>query len=73
MFIIYDYYTNIERLINIGLENRAIAPTLLNATSSRSHTLLTINIEQILNLNNTISDSSNISVTGSMNSGMNGK
>ena len=29
-----------------GLESRAIASTLMNATSSRSHTVLTINIEQ---------------------------
>ena len=30
----------------MGLENRAIAPTLMNTTSSRSHTVLTINIIQ---------------------------
>lgn len=30
----------------MGLENRAIAPTLMNSTSSRSHTILTIKIEQ---------------------------
>ena len=35
-----------EALINLGLENRAIAPTLMNSTSSRSHTVLTINLEQ---------------------------
>ena len=35
-----------EALINLGLENRAIAPTLMNATSSRSHTVLTLNLEQ---------------------------
>lgn len=39
-------YEEAEALINLGLENRAIAPTLMNATSSRSHTVLTINIEQ---------------------------
>ena len=38
--------SSIEALINLGLENRAIAPTLMNATSSRSHTVLTINIVQ---------------------------
>ena len=32
--------------MNLGLENRAIAPTLMNSTSSRSHTVLTLNIEQ---------------------------
>jgi hypothetical protein len=39
-------YGEAEALINLGLENRAIAPTLMNATSSRSHIVLTINIEQ---------------------------
>jgi hypothetical protein len=32
--------------VNLGLENRAIAPTLMNSTSSRSHTVLTVTIEQ---------------------------
>jgi hypothetical protein len=41
-------YGEAEALINLGLENRAIAPTLMNATSSRSHIVLTINIEQKL-------------------------
>eukprot|EP01031_Cornospumella_fuschlensis_P035496 gene35496-43028_t len=39
-------YRESEALLNMGLENRAIAPTLMNATSSRSHTILTLNIEQ---------------------------
>ncbi len=39
-------YGEAEALINLGLENRAIAPTLMNATSSRSHIVLTITIEQ---------------------------
>jgi hypothetical protein len=39
-------YLEAEALINLGLENRAIAPTMMNSTSSRSHTVLTINIEQ---------------------------
>jgi hypothetical protein len=39
-------YEEAEALINLGLENRAMAPTLMNTTSSRSHTVLTINIEQ---------------------------
>lgn len=34
-----------EALVNYGLENRAIAPTLMNATSSRSHTVLTVTVE----------------------------
>lgn len=37
-----------EALINLGLENRAIAPTLMNSTSSRSHTILTLRLEQRL-------------------------
>ena len=36
----------IEALLNLGLENRAMAPTYMNETSSRSHTILTLNIEQ---------------------------
>jgi hypothetical protein len=39
-------YEEAEALINLGLENRAMAPTLMNTTSSRSHTVLTINVEQ---------------------------
>lgn len=39
-------YEEAEALLNLGLENRAIAPTLMNVTSSRSHTVLTINMEQ---------------------------
>ena len=31
--------------MNIGLENRAIASTLMNTTSSRSHTILTLQVE----------------------------
>ena len=42
-FIVRDY-SEAEALINLGLENRAIAPTLMNATSSRSHTVLTLNV-----------------------------
>ena len=32
--------------MNLGLENRAMAPTLVNTTSSRSHTVLTVVVEQ---------------------------
>lgn len=39
-------YSEAEILLNLGLENRATASTLMNATSSRSHTVLTISIEQ---------------------------
>ena len=34
-----------ELLVNLGLENRAIASTLMNASSSRSHTVLTLYVE----------------------------
>lgn len=44
-FIVRDY-SEAEALVNSGLENRAIAPTLMNATSSRSHTILTLSLEQ---------------------------
>jgi hypothetical protein len=33
-------------LVNRGLENRKMAPTLMNTTSSRSHTIITIEVEQ---------------------------
>jgi kinesin family member 5 len=39
-------YEEAEALLNLGLENRAIASTLMNSTSSRSHTVITIIIEQ---------------------------
>lgn len=53
--LVYFTTTFIEALINLGLENRAIAPTLMNSTSSRSHTVLTINIEQRLSGNGSTS------------------
>jgi hypothetical protein len=37
-------YSEAEVLLNLGLENRAIASTLMNATSSRSHTVLTLHV-----------------------------
>lgn len=39
-------YDDAEGLINLGLQNRAIASTVMNATSSRSHTILTLSIEK---------------------------
>ena len=48
-------HSRTEALINLGLENRAIAPTLMNSTSSRSHTVLTIYIEQRLPANPSLS------------------
>jgi hypothetical protein len=52
-------YIWIEALINLGLENRAIAPTMMNSTSSRSHTILTIHIEQRVMGDNTSNSNSN--------------
>ena len=43
--------TNVEEtveLINYGLRNRVMAPTLMNTTSSRSHTILTLEIEKVM-------------------------
>lgn len=48
---VYDkrvYIPDVEALVNLGLENRAIAPTLMNATSSRSHTILTVSLSQYI-------------------------
>jgi hypothetical protein len=39
-------YEEAQELVNFGLENRAIAPTLMNTTSSRSHTVLTVHVEK---------------------------
>ncbi len=39
-------YNDAEGLINVGLQNRAIASTVMNSTSSRSHTILTLSIEK---------------------------
>lgn len=44
-FVVRSYH-DAEGLINIGLQNRAIASTVMNATSSRSHTILTLSIEK---------------------------
>jgi len=37
-------YEDASRMINLGLENRAMAPTLMNTTSSRSHTILCMKV-----------------------------
>ena len=39
-------FNDAVEFVNFGLENRAMAPTLMNTTSSRSHTILTIEIDQ---------------------------
>ena len=44
--MIHDYEEAVE-LLNWGLENRVMASTLMNITSSRSHTILTVNVKQV--------------------------
>ncbi|XP_037049565.1 osmotic avoidance abnormal protein 3 isoform X3 [Bradysia coprophila] len=39
--------TDCERLLAIGTKNRIVGATLMNATSSRSHSIFTISLEQI--------------------------
>ena len=34
-------------VINLGLQNRVMAPTMMNETSSRSHTVLTVRLAQV--------------------------
>ncbi|CAH1102092.1 unnamed protein product [Psylliodes chrysocephalus] len=41
-----------ERYLNIGSKNRMIGATLMNQNSSRSHSIFSISIEQISNVNN---------------------
>nr|CAH7747746.1 unnamed protein product [Callosobruchus chinensis] len=41
-----------EHLLNLGSKNRMIGATLMNQNSSRSHSIFTISIEQISNVNN---------------------
>ncbi|XP_008190588.1 osmotic avoidance abnormal protein 3 isoform X2 [Tribolium castaneum] len=41
-----------EHFLNLGSKNRIIGATLMNQNSSRSHSIFTISIEQITNVNN---------------------
>lgn len=41
-------YHDIERRIVEGTENRTIAATNMNATSSRAHTVVTVHFDQII-------------------------
>ncbi|CAG9854445.1 unnamed protein product [Phyllotreta striolata] len=41
-----------EHLLNVGSKNRMIGATLMNQNSSRSHSIFSISIEQISNVNN---------------------
>lgn len=44
-------YVDIEHRINEGTENRTIAATNMNTTSSRAHTIVTIHFDQIIKNN----------------------
>ena len=54
-------YEEAEALLNLGLENRAIASTLMNTTSSRSHTVITVIIEQKGNIPGSSENASSLS------------
>lgn len=42
-----DSYASIEAVVEEGTENRTVGATLMNATSSRAHTVLTIEFKQV--------------------------
>ncbi|CAJ1394426.1 unnamed protein product [Effrenium voratum] len=42
-----DSYSSIEAVVDEGTENRTVGSTLMNATSSRAHTVLTIEFKQV--------------------------
>eukprot|EP01135_Chromosphaera_perkinsii_P000372 Nk52_evm19s78 gene=Nk52_evmTU19s78 len=46
-------YEEAVDVVNAGLENRVMATTLMNATSSRSHTILTVTITQDISVQKT--------------------
>lgn len=41
-------YAEIEKLMDEGYENRSIGSTQMNATSSRAHTIITVEFKQII-------------------------
>jgi len=41
-------YAQIEKLMDEGYENRSVGSTQMNATSSRAHTIITIEIKQVI-------------------------
>merc|ERR1719253_1612129 len=43
-----DSYKAIERVIEDGTNNRTVGATLMNATSSRAHTVLTVQFKQLV-------------------------
>ena len=46
-YVVRNYEEAVE-LLNWGLENRVMASTLMNITSSRSHTVLTVYVQQVI-------------------------
>ena len=41
-------YAEIEKVQDIGTANRTVGATLMNATSSRAHTIVTISLTQLM-------------------------
>eukprot|EP00605_Chrysophyceae_sp_TOSAG23-4_P003023 GSChrysophyteH1.ASY1.ANO1.3328.1 assembled CDS len=68
-FIVRDYQ-EAEALVNLGLENRAIAPTLMNSTSSRSHTLLLVDLAGSERVRRTVSRGTRLNEARSINSSL---
>lgn len=44
-------YKDVEHLLSEGIQNRTIASTNMNHTSSRAHTIVTIHLDQIIQTN----------------------
>lgn len=53
-------FAEIERYMNIADKNRTVAATLMNQTSSRAHTVITIKFKQIINFNGKKSEKSSV-------------
>ncbi|XP_031627894.1 osmotic avoidance abnormal protein 3 isoform X2 [Contarinia nasturtii] len=51
-----------EQLLAIGTKNRMVGATLMNAGSSRSHSIFVINLEQITTSNGAASDEENVAI-----------
>jgi len=43
-----DSYSDIEKAMTFGNKNRSIGATLMNETSSRAHTIISIEFRQII-------------------------
>lgn len=56
-----------EQLLAIGAKNRMVGATLMNAGSSRSHSIFTINLEQITTSNGCSTDETPIIKKGKLN------